>query len=402
MAIPEVGVLIESDTAWGRDLLRGVASYADKFGPWNLLIEPHHSPATRTIPPAWRADGLIARISTPLQFQRLVSQGAPVVDVGDFYTEADETDSVITDFRAWAESAVDHFRSKGFESFAYFAPPSRDYSRRRGKAFAAVLEQQGLGCAQYRPGYRVGRQISPEEYRRRVTRWLTQLETPVAVLTSDAVQGKSLIEVGIQAGLSIPDDVAVLAGDSDDLLCEICTPPLSSIEVASHRIGFEAAKRLAAMLRGAPASAEPALIEPLRIYSRQSTDVLAIDDPMIVRALRFMQQNACRGIGVAEVLEAVPVTRRQLERLFKTKLGRLPAEELRRLRLERGRQLLVETELSIDQVAEAAGYAGATQFGTAFRNRYGATPLQFRRGAQPDGQGGVANGGNNIADNFDR
>ncbi|TWT78387.1 Xylose operon regulatory protein [Posidoniimonas polymericola] len=385
MAIPEVGVLVEFDSAWGRNLLRGVASFADKFGPWNLLIDPHHNPANRTIPPAWRADGLIARISTPLQFQRLVTSGVPVVDVGDSYVGAEETDSVVTDFHAWAHSAIEHFRSKGFESFAYFAPPSRDYSNYRGKVFASLLEQQGLACAQYRPGYRVGRQISPEEYRRRVTRWLSQLETPVAVLTSDAVQGKSLVEVGVLAGLAIPDDVAVLAGDSDDLLCEVCSPPLSSIEVASHRIGFEAARRLAARLRGEAPTAAAVLVEPLRVHSRQSSDVLAIDDPMVVRALRFMQQHACRGIGVAEVLEATPVTRRQLERSFKKKLGRLPAEELRRLRLERGRQLLIETELSIDQVAEAAGYAGATQFGTAFRSKYGATPLQFRRHAQPHG-----------------
>lgn len=120
------------------------------------------------------------------------------------------------------------------------------------------------------------------------------------------------------------------------------------------------------------------------MLSRQSTDVMAIDDPLVVRALRFMRLNAYRGITVLDVLQEVPVARRQLERQFKRYLGRLPAEELRRLRLERARQLLTETELSMDEVAEASGYAGSTQLGSAFRKAFRLTPLSYRRRAQID------------------
>jgi LacI family transcriptional regulator len=316
--------------------------------------------------------------------QRLQLSGVPVVDVGDLFVGAAGIDSVLTDFAAWAQLAVEHFRSKGFENFAYFAPPSRDYSNLRAGAFTAAVERQGFACGQYRPGYRVGREISPEEHRRRVTRWLTQLPMPVAILAVDAARGKSLAEICVRSGFAIPDQVAVLAGDSDDLSCEICAPPLSSIEVASRRIGYEAAARLAERLNGGPVLESPVLVPPEGIQSRQSTDVLAIDDPLVVRALRFMQQNASQGITVADVLAEIPVARRQLERQFKRCLGRLPAEELRRLRLERGRHLLVDTELSMEEVAEACGYSGSTQFGAAFRSRYGVTPLSFRRRHQSE------------------
>lgn len=382
MSIPEVAVLVETDSSWGRNVLRGVASYAQKFGPWNLLVESHDRAPSWVFPEAWNADGVIARIATPLMLRQVRDRGVPTVDVGDLFVEETDLDSVLMDADAWALLALEHFRSKGFENFAHYAPPSRDYSKRRGNAFAAAVERDGRQCSQYRPGYRVGREISREEHRRRVGRWLRRLPLPVAVLAVDALRGKDLAEIASRAGYTIPDQIAILAGDSDELSCEVCSPPLSCINVASRRIGYEAAARLAARLAGKPALGEPVHVAPDGVRSRQSTDVLAIEDRSVVQALRYMQTHACSGITVDDVLQEVPVARRQLERLFKKSLGRLPAEELRRLRLERGRQLLAETEMSMEEVAEASGYAGATPFGAAFRKEHGLTPLAYRRRSQ--------------------
>ena len=382
MAIPEVAVLVETDSSWGRNVLRGVASYAEKFGPWNLLVESHERAPSWALPDAWSADGVIARIATPLLLQQLRDRGVPTVDVGDLFVGIDGIDSVLTDADAWARLALDHFRAKGFANFAHYAPPSRDYSKHRSAAFAATVENAGLACSQYRPGYRVGRQISREEHRRRVRRWLRRLPLPVAVLAIDAQRGKDLAELASREGFAIPDQIAILAGDSDELSCEICSPPLSSIDVASRRIGYEAAARLADRLAGGAPADDSVMVAPDGVQSRQSTDVLAIDDPTVVQALRYMQTHACSGITVDDVLGEVPVARRQLERQFKKCLGRLPAEELRRIRLERGRQLLADTEMSMEEVAEASGYAGSTQFGAAFRNEHGLTPLAYRRRLQ--------------------
>lgn len=382
MPSAEVAVLVEADSSWGRNVLRGVASYAEKFGPWNLLVESHDRAPGWSMSDAHRADGVIARIATPIFLRRLQERGVPVVDVGDFYLDTPEIDSVTTDFDALALQALEHFRGKGFENFAHYAPPSRDYSKRGAVAFTAAVESIGRSCSQYRPGYRVGREISREEHRRRVGRWLRQLPRPVAVLAIDARRGKDLAEICALEGYAVPEQVAILAGDSDELSCEICSPPLSSINVTGRQIGYEAAMRLADRLSGERPPSKPIRIAPDGIVERQSTDVLAIEDPSVVQALRYMQKHACRGITVDELLNEIPVARRQLERQFKKCLGRLPAEELRRLRLERGRELLATTEMAMDAVAEACGYGGSTAFGAAFRKQYGLTPLNYRRRLQ--------------------
>jgi LacI family transcriptional regulator len=287
---------------------------------------------------------------------------------------------VMTDEDKRAVLALEHLRDRGFQHFAYFAPPSHEYSRKGEQAFANAVRQAGYDCHLYRPGYRGGRRISLDDQHNRISRWLGHLPRPVAILTVDARRGRQLAEICSLDGIRVPEEVAILAGDSDELLCSLSTPPLSSISVASQRIGYEAAAMLHRTIGGEPPPANPLLIPPIGAISRQSTDVLAIDDPMIVQALRFIQSHAIRGISVEDVLREVAVSRRYLELQFKRYIGRLPAEEIRRLRLERGRDLLVQSDLSIESVSAACGYAGSTQFGVAFRKHFGTTPLAFRRG----------------------
>ena len=377
--IREVAVLVETDTSWGHSIVRGVADYAKKFGPWNLLIEPRDFGQRWSLPDGWRGDGVIARITTPLQAEQLVTEGLPSVNVDDVYPDLEGIATVLTNETGRAELALAHFREKGFEHFGFFAPPSHEYSKQRGREFAAVVRRAGFHCQEYKPGYRVGRRISKPEQRHRIRRWLEQLPRPVAILAVDAQRGLQLAEICNLEAIRVPDEVAILAGDSDDLLCDVCTPPLSSISVASQRIGHDAAALLHRMMEGEPAPTEPLRIDPICVVSRQSTDILAIEDAMIVRALRFIQSHAFQGIVVSDVLREVPVSRRYLELQFKRFLGRLPAEEIRRIRLDRGKELLAQSSLSIEEIAEACGYAGATQFGVAFRKRFRQTPLAYRK-----------------------
>lgn len=377
--IREVAILVETNNSWGSNITRGVAEYAKKFGPWNLLIDPRDTFSKQwAMPEAWRGDGIIARISTPLQARQIQQRGLPVVNVDDVFEDSPNMGIVLTDEHARAEMAFEHLKTKGFRNFAYFAPPSHEYSRKRGQKFAAVVRQAGFECDEYKPGYRVGRSISHQDQHRRIKRWLNHLPRPVSILAVDAQRGRQLSEICSMEGIRVPDEVAILAGDTDELLCDVCTPPLSSISVASQQIGHQAAAVLDRMMQG-ETPALPVLVAPLCVVSRQSTDILAIDDPMIVRALRFIQMHAFRQITVDDVLAEVPISRRYLEREFKRHLGRLPAEELRRIRLNRGKELVTESDLPIEEISLACGYAGATQFGVAFRKRFGQTPLAYRK-----------------------
>lgn len=379
LKVRQIAILIETESTWGRSVIRGIANYADQHVLWHLLIDPRDHEHRSALPDGWRGDGVITHVSSRLQSEQLIDKGLPIVNVDDLFSDLPGVAQVITDEAARARLAVEHLVDRGFSRFAYFAPPSNRYSDSRGKALQAEAEAGGYDFHEYRPGYRAGRKIGWVEQQRRVNRWLASLPRPVAILAVDAYHARQLAEICHFARIRVPDEIAILAGDSDDLLCEVSTPPLSSISLASERIGYEAAALLHGMLNGQACPSEPVLVEPHGVVSRQSTDVLSIDDPTIVQALRYIQAHAHHGIGVDDILREVPISRRSLEMQFRSYLERSPAEEIRRVRLERGRELLGRREMSITEVALACGFSNATRFGIAFRKRYDTTPRGFRK-----------------------
>src|SRR5687767_13415889 len=377
--VEHVAVLIETETSWGARVIRGIAHYAEKHTRWHLLIDPRDHEQRSAIPEGWHGDGIIARISSRTQWQQIQEKKLPVVNVDDVFEGLKGVGTVITDEAERARLALEHLLARGFRKFAYFAPPSHRYSKNRGDAFVRAATELGYECHEYQPGYRAGRKIGWEEQQRRVNRWLAALARPIAILAVDAHHARQLAEICHFGGVRVPDDVAILAGDADELLCEVSTPPLSSISVACERLGHEAAAMLHHMIAGDRPPVEPLLIAPHGVVSRQSTDVLAIDDPSVVRALRYIHTHAHHGIVVDDILREVPISRRSLEIQFRSYLGRSPAEEIRRVRLDRGRQLLGRRELSITEIALACGFSNATRFGIAFRKCFGTTPRAFRK-----------------------
>ncbi|QDU57573.1 AraC family transcriptional regulator [Aeoliella mucimassa] len=375
----QIAILIETESTWGRKVIRGIANYVEKGMPWHLLIDPRDHEHRSALPDGWRGDGVIARIANRIQCSQLLATGLPIVDVDDVFTDAPGVARVNTDEVALAALALEHLTSRGFTDFAYFAPPSHRYSTARGDAFAEAVKEAGYECHHYRPGYRAGRKISWDEQQRRVNRWLTSLPRPVAVFAVDAYHAHQLAEICHFSEIRIPDEIAILAGDTDDLLCDVSSPPLSSVSMASERIGYEAAELLHQMLEGEANPKESRLVRPHGVTSRHSTDVLSIDDPLVVQALRYIQQHAHHGIGVQDILREVPISRRSLEIQLRSYLGRSPAEEIRRVRLERGRELLGKREMSITEIALASGFSDATRFGIAFRKQFGSTPRSFRK-----------------------
>jgi LacI family transcriptional regulator len=159
----------------------------------------------------------------------------------------------------------------------------------------------------------------------------------------------------------------------------VSSPPLSSIDVSAKRVGYEAAQMLAGMMHGKKRPPEPIFVEPRGIVSRQSTDTLAIADSELAAALRFVRENAHRGIRVSDVVAHVHLSRRVLEQKFKQLLGRLPAAEIRRVRIDLAQRMLMETELAMPQIASACGFQQPEVFTRTFRRETGQTPTSFRR-----------------------
>ena len=204
--------------------------------------------------------------------------------------------------------------------------------------------------------------------------WLKPLPKPIGILTWTTNCGREVINACRKAYLLIPEQIAVLAADEDELLCELCNPPLSGIALTSERIGYEAAATLDRLMQGHRPTENLILIEPTGVISRQSTDTLAIDDEDVARALSFIRSHATKPIQVKDVLCEVAVSRRRLERQFQEILGRTPAAEIRRMHFEHAKNLLAETDMTVPEVAEASGFGSREYLAYAFKTETGPTP----------------------------
>jgi LacI family transcriptional regulator len=178
--------------------------------------------------------------------------------------------------------------------------------------------------------------------------------------------------------------VAVLGVDNDELFSALSPVPLSSVILNPRRAGWEAAALLARMMGGEAVEPAEHFIEPLGIATRQSTDVLAVGDPEVVEALRFIREHACRGIGVGEVLRHCALARRSLEMKFRSLLGRSPREEIVRVQVGRAKELLAGTKLPIADVAGRVGFEAA-YFSVVFKQQTGLTPREYRQSHAPGG-----------------
>lgn len=375
---PRVTVLVPASIGWGRGIIRGVAAYANRHGPWHLHVEPE---GERRLPPVgWQGDGVIARISTPAVATALARLRVPVVNVSgiDLGGRTAHVPRVAIDLPAAAGLAAQHLLERGFRHFGYVGLPRLAYVREHQQAFATALAAAGCRCEVHA----LTATVEATGRTTRLARWLAALPKPVGVLCWATAQGRAVIDTCRRAGLLVPEDVAVLCGNDDALLCATSLPPLSAIAAASEQIGEQAAELLDGLMRGrAPASRNVA-VPPAGIVTRQSTDTLAVHEPDLVQAIGYIREHAVEGIQVDDVLRVVPTSRRRLERLFHDLLGRSPAAEIRRVRIERARDLLATTDLAIPRVARACGFGTGEYLATVFRQATGLSPLKYRAAAR--------------------
>lgn len=375
---PRVTVLVSTATGWGRGIIRGISQFAHKHGPWLLQVEPEGE-RTR-LPAGWRGDGVIARLSTPQTAEALLRTGVPIVNVSSIALagKAAAIPRVASDVAAGGGLAARHFLDRGFKHFGYVGLQKLSYVREHRESFTALLEEKGCACHVLALGDR------PEvaEIPAVLVEWLEKLPKPVGVLTWNNSQGRAVIHACRIAGLLVPEDVAVLSGNDDPLLCECCLPPLSAIAVATEQIGETAAELLGRLMQGKTLPPTPILVPPIGINARQSTDALLIQNPLLLQALGYIREHATEPIQVEDILEAVPIARRSLERFFQESLGRSPAEEIRRVRLERAKQLLATTDMPIPKVAKASGFGTGEYLATLMRRTLGMTPLKYRAAAR--------------------
>jgi LacI family transcriptional regulator len=287
---------------------------------------------------------------------------------------------VETDDEQIARLAVEHLLERGFKHFAFCGDARFNWSVWREKHFCAHAAAAKHAAHCYRPGEFTPGDVGAQSAD--LCRWLLGLPKPVGIMACYDIRGQEVLAACRSAGLAVPGDVAVIGVDNDALLCDLASPPLSSVIPNTHRTGYEAAALLNRLMAGKRVPARPHLIAPLGVAARQSTDVLAVDDREVARAVQFIREHACAGINVSDILRAVPLSRRVLELRFQRLLGHTPREEILHVRLHRVKQLLAETDLPLYLIAERTGFEHVEYLSVVFKRETGQTTSAFRQAAQ--------------------
>ena len=372
-----VALLMETSVAYVRELAQGVAQFNREHGHWVIRFEGHRM---EDPPPKWlrnwRGDGILVRVGSRGMAAAVRESAVPAVAFR-WALPTPGLPSIGTDHRAVARLAAAHLRERGFRHFAVCSLPRGVHPPldERLDAFVQVVKEFGFHC----DAFEAKPNRTWEQEQREIARWLKSLPKPVGALGCNDGRGVQLLNACGRAGLTVPEQVAVLGISNDDCLCSLAHPPMSSIDLGARRIGYGAAALLDRMMNGERVEPREILMAPEAVVTRRSTDVLATGDQAVVRAVAFIRDHACEGIHLRDVLDHMKLTRWALEPRIKRVLGRTMFQEIQRVQLEHVKDLLTRTDLPIKQIAVKTGFKYLQYLTRAFGRATGETPARYRK-----------------------
>jgi LacI family transcriptional regulator len=383
--IRRVALIYNATLAYDLKVMAGVARYLRERTNYSIYLEENalkdqRLPALRS----WGGDGIIADFDHPGVAKAVIQSKLPIVAFGGGgggYVKDSQIPYFFTNNGAVADLAADHLLTRGLRNFAYcgFAPTAvNGWSQDRERQFVRRVRERGYSCDVYVDQGRTSRQWASVQ--RSLAAWLTPLPKPLGVMAANDSRARHILEACRLIGLRVPEEVAVIGVDNDELLCQLSSPPLTSIEQGAKRIGYEAAALLDRLMCGKKLRQRDFVIDPPGIFTRRSTDILAIDDPIVAKAMSFIQENAFTGVSAADIVHAVGVSRSGLEIRFHRALGYTVHAAIRRVQLERARRLISETNLPLKEIAASVGFRSIQHMTTLFGKTFHQSPAKYRRG----------------------
>lgn len=379
----KVIIMVDTGRASGRKFLRGIERYLQANPHWEVCLQPpQYLPSNNFNVRSWfhlqDADGLIARDSP--HASSLLNLRVPKI-INDTKYENPATSIIYTNSEKTGELAALYFMGLGFKHFAFCGFEGLAWSDRRYKTFAHCLKHGGLAQVfNYHDWPGCARQTETERWS--IAEWLKTLPKPICVFACNDDRGVYILEACKIVGIKVPEEVAVLGVDNDELTCDLSSPPLSSIELNFERGGFETARLLDELMAHGKTSSH-IVIEPIDIITRQSTNVFSVDDEEVAKALRFIREHYKEPIQVKHVVAATVLSRRDLELKFKNKLRRSIKEEINRLRIDSVKRKLINSTDTLYNIAASLSYTDPQHFSRFFRQVTGSTPNEYRRRHKP-------------------
>ena len=381
---PLIAVILDAARPYDRRIIGGVARYAREQTPiWSLYVEEdplQKLPDLRR----WNGQGIIANFDDRRVAAVISGLSIPIVGVGGGYGWFDRDSSVpylFTDNVAIGRLGAAHLLACGFQRLAYYGYPKTaiaGWSDERASAFTEACAAAGKPCDVY-----TGRHADARRWRdlqKELCGWIRGLPKPIGLMACNDVRARHVLEACRSLRLRVPHDVAVLGVDNDDMICELTIPPLSSIDQAALRVGYEAATLLAAVIkRGVRAMANArVVVPPIGVVSRTSTDAMATSDEAVVTTLLQLREKPLVKPDVAGIAHRLSLSRPSLEARFKSVVGRSIHDEWVRLRVAAIRRLITQTDLPLKAISARAGFSSVQYMTTFFHRHTGTTPARLR------------------------
>ncbi len=293
--------------------------------------------------------------------------------------------TVGVDDREIGRMAARHLMEQGHKNFAYFGLKARGFSYGRWAGYCSELKKHGFrpNAFKYFKSY-PDPHVTPMVYvtdELSFTGWIKTLPKPCGIFCCDDMRAEWVSVECHNLRLRVPDDVSILGVDDDDVHCISAVPHLSSIRLPVRQAGYEAAKMLDRIMESArKTKCQRILFPPEKVVSRESTDLLAMENPQLVKALKFIRANAHAGnVSVADVVAQTSYCRRILETKFRDAFGRTIFQEIRRVQVEQAKKLLRETVDTMESIADVTGWGSASHFGVEFKKITGLSPGEYRK-----------------------
>ncbi|MGL6258975.1 XylR family transcriptional regulator [Vibrio sp. WXL210] len=383
-----ITLLFNANKVYDRQIIEGVGEYLQATQcDWDIFLEEDFLTRLDHIKD-WVGDGIIADYDSP-EIERFLSEsglGIPIIGVGGSYQNQQDYPQVpyvATDNHSLVQTAFHHLRDKGLENFAFYGlptNPSKRWAQEREKAFSQITKNEGYYSAIYR-----GNETSPQTWQydmNRLADWIQRLPTPTGIIAVTDSRARHLLQVCDHLNLMVPDKVAVIGIDNEELAHYLTRVSLSSVGQGCKSMGYRAAKLLHQQLNNPQADSLDSLprviVPPTQVYQRQSTDFHALKDPYVIQTMHYIRHNACKGIKVEQVLSFVGVSRSNLEARFKEERGHSIHQEIHNAKLNRACSLLSSTELPIVEIATLCGYPSLQYMYTVFKKNLGLTPKDYR------------------------
>jgi len=383
----KVALFFEMSAVIDRRIMHGIVRYSSLRDPWIFYLKvhpfymlPQSNPWHKLIMPElkkWRPDGIIAHVDMQ-KAEDLISIGVPTIIMPIGLEEVKNAPILQSDKEAVIDMGTSYLMNLGFRNIAFCGFGNVAWSQVFSDIFANRIVRAGFNAYVYKPPAAFISSFVKED-NEFLCDWLRTLPKPIGVMACNDIRGRQVIEAANVAGLTVPDDVAVLGVDNDDLICDVTCPPLSSVALGLEKAGYEAAKLLDRMMGGEKNRIKNLFWQPTQVITRQSTDILAIEDHEVANAIRFIQTNAKLDLSVDEVVDNTTLGRRALEQRFRTMLNKTIREEIRRVCVERISRMLLETNMTVYQITSVLGSSDGGHLARTFRIEKGMSPKEYRR-----------------------